>query len=100
MSTATPKEIDGSLMFAVPPDFSTQLDWQPGASVEVELKGKGLVVSASAELASRRRPRRNPYKYTLAELLANSDYSYPKTPEEIEEEKLWLNFPPVGRELI
>jgi len=100
MSTATLKEIDGSLMFAVPSDVSTQLDWRAGGIVEVQLKDKELVVRASTESASRRRPRRNPYKYTLAELLANSDYSYPKTPEEIEEEKLWLNFPPVGRELI
>jgi len=100
MSTATLKEIDGSLMFAVPRDFSAQLDWRAGGTVEVELKDERLVVSAPTESVSRRGPRRNPYKYTLEELLANSDYSYPKTPEEIEEEKLWLNFPPVGRELI
>jgi len=100
MPTAVLKEIDGSLMFTVPPDFSTELDWRAGGTVEVQLKDKELVVSASTELTSCRAPRRNPYKYTLAELLANSDYSYPKTPEEIEKEKLWLNFPPVGRELI
>lgn len=35
-------------------------------------------------------------RYTMAELLAASDYSEPRT----EEEREWLDAPPVGRELL
>jgi antitoxin ChpS len=35
-------------------------------------------------------------RYTLAELLAQSDYSQPLTPEE----RKWVDAPPAGRELL
>jgi antitoxin ChpS len=42
-------------------------------------------------MQSRPKPR-----YTLEELLAASDYSQPRTPEERE----WIDAPPVGHELL
>ena len=35
-------------------------------------------------------------RYTLAQLLVDSDYSWPITPENRE----WIDAPPVGRELL
>jgi antitoxin ChpS len=39
-------------------------------------------------------PRKRP-RYRLEDLLAESDYSQPRSPEEQE----WLDLPPVGKEL-
>jgi antitoxin ChpS len=72
-------------MLAVPPVLLNLLHLKAGATVVVDVEDGRLVVE----------PRLRP-RYTMAELLAGSDYSQPQPPEERE----WVDAPPVGRELI
>lgn len=72
-------------MLAVPPAFLEQLHLQVGSTVGVLVDDGRLVIDPKP------RPR-----YTLAELLAASDYLQPQAPGERE----WVDAPPVGRELI
>ncbi len=58
------RKVGGSIMLAVPPAFLDQLHLQAGATVGLTVNHGCLVVNPSP------RPR-----YTLAELLADSDYS-------------------------
>jgi antitoxin ChpS len=85
MHTTTLRKVGGSIMLAVPPAFLDQLHLQAGATVGVVVSDGCLVVDP--------RPRT---RYTLAELLAASDYSQPQPVEERE----WVDAPPVGGELI
>jgi antitoxin ChpS len=78
------RKVGGSVMLAVPPALLDLLHLKAGAPVGVDVDGGRLVIEASP------RPR-----YTLAELLANSDYSEPLTPDERE----WVDAPPVGKEV-
>ena len=70
MHTTNLRKVGGSIMLAVPPAFLDQLH---------------LVVNPNP------RPR-----YTLAELLAVSDYSQPQPADERE----WVDAPAVGGELL
>ena len=79
------RKVGGSVMLALPPAFLDLLHLKAGASVGVAVDGGRLVVEASP------RPR-----YTLAELLAESDYSGSPSPEDRE----WVDAPAVGRELL
>ena len=72
-------------MLAVPPAFLEQLHLQAGATVGLSVDHGRLVVEP--------KPRS---RYTLAELLAASDYLLPQPAEERE----WLDATPVGRELL
>jgi antitoxin ChpS len=72
-------------MFAVPSEILKMLHLQAGDSVTVMVEDGRLVVE----------PRQRP-RYTLAELLAESDYSQPPSAEERE----WLDAGAVGRELL
>lgn len=85
MYTTTMRKVGGSVMLAVPPAFLEQLHIQVGTTVGVLVDGGRLVIEPKP------RPR-----YTLAELLAESDYSQSQAPCERE----WVDAPPVGRELI
>ena len=85
MYTTTMRKVGGSVMLAVPPAFLEQLHLQVGSTVGVLVDGGRLVIDPKP------RPR-----YTLAELLAASDYSQPQAPGERE----WVDAPPVGRQLI
>lgn len=85
MHTTTLRKVGGSVMLAVPPAILDMLHLRSGATVGVSVEGGRLVVEPQS------RPR-----YTLAELLAASDYSQPQPPEERE----WVDAPAVGRELI
>lgn len=78
------RRVGGSVMLAVPPALLDLLHLKAGEAVGVAVEGGRLVVEASPC------PR-----YTLAELLAASDYSAPLTPEERE----WVDAPAVGREI-
>ena len=79
------RKVGGSVMLAVPPALLDLLQLKAGASVGVAVDGGRLVVEASP------RPR-----YTLAELLAASDYSPPLSPEDRE----WLDAPATGKEIL
>jgi antitoxin ChpS len=79
------RKVGGSVMLAVPPALLDLLHLEVGASVGIAVDGERLVVEAAP------RPR-----YTMAELLAASDYSDARSPEERE----WLDAPAVGKELL
>ena len=85
MHTTNLRKDGGSVMLAVPPAILDQLHLNAGATVGLAVDGERLVMQ------SRPKPR-----YTLEELLAASDYSQPRTPEERE----WIDAPPVGHELL
>lgn len=85
MHTTILRKVGGSVMLAVPPVLLNLLQLKAGTTVAVDVEDGRLVIEA--------RPKR---RYTMAELLAESDYSQPRTPEEQE----WLDAPPVGRELL
>jgi antitoxin ChpS len=72
-------------MLAVPPAFLDQLHLHVGATVGLAIDHGCLVVDPKP------RPR-----YTLAELLAESDYSQPQAVEDRE----WVDAPAVGGELL
>ncbi len=85
MHTTNLRKVGGSVMLAVPPVLLNLLQLKAGATVAVDVENGRLIVEA------RPRPR-----YTMAELLAASDYSQPRTAEEQE----WIDAPAVGRELL
>ena len=85
MHTTNLRKVGGSIMLAVPPAILDILRLKAGATVGVSLSGGRLIVE----------PQPRPH-YTLAELLAASDYSQPQPPEE----RQWVDGPRAGRELI
>jgi len=85
MHTTNLRKVGGSVMLAVPPAILDQLQLKAGATVGLAVEGGRLILEAQ------KRP-----KYTVEELLAESDYSYPMSAEDRE----WVDAPPVGRELI
>lgn len=85
MHTTNLRKVGGSIMLAVPPAFLDQLHLQAGALVGLAVDHGRLVVDPKP------RPR-----YTLAELLAASDYSQPQSVED----RQWIDAPTVGGELL
>ena len=85
MRTRNLRKVGGSVMLAVPPALLDVLNLTAGAKVRLTVDNGRLVVEPGA------RPR-----YTMAELLAASDYSQPQPPEERE----WVDASAIGGELI
>ncbi len=85
MHTTNLRKVGGSVMLAIPPVILDLLNLRPGVSVGLAVDGGRLVIEAQPQ------PR-----YTLAELLAASDYTQPETADDRE----WIDAPAVGRELI
>ena len=85
MHTTNLRKVGGSIMLAVPRAILDLLQLEAGNAVALTVKDGLLVVE----------PQIRPH-YTLAELLAVSDYSQPQPAEERE----WVDARPVGRELI
>jgi antitoxin ChpS len=79
------RKVGGSVMLAVPPALLDLLHLKAGAPVGVAVDNGRLIVEASPQ------PR-----YTLAELLAASDYSGPLSPADRE----WLDAPATGKEIL
>jgi antitoxin ChpS len=79
------RKVGGSVMLAVPPALLELLHLKAGAAVGIAVDGGRLVVESSP------RPR-----YSLAELLAASDYSQDPSPEDRE----WLDAPAIGKEIL
>ena len=79
------RKVGGSVMLAVPPALLELLHLKAGEAVGVAIDGKRLTVEASPK------PR-----YTLAELLAGTDFSEPPSSENRE----WLDAPAVGKEIL
>lgn len=78
MHTTKLRKVGGSIMLAVPPAILDLLQLGVGATVGISVEDGRLNVE----------PRPQP-RYTLAELLAASDYAEPQTPEERE----WVDAP-------
>lgn len=87
MHTTKLRKVGGSVMVVVPPAMLDQLHLKAGATVGLAIDGDRLILQ----------PQPKP-RYTLDELLAKCDASSP-APEMSEGDRLWLNLPPVGREL-
>jgi antitoxin ChpS len=85
MHTTNLRKVGGSIMLAVPPAILDQLNLKAGAAVGLAVEGERLILQPQVK------PR-----YTLEELLADSDYSQPTSAEDRE----WIDAPSVGRELI
>ena len=71
MHTTNLRKVGGSVMLAVPPAFLDQLHLHAGATVGLAVDQGRLVVNPSPRV-----------RYTLAELLAASDYSQPQPADE------------------
>lgn len=77
------RKVGESVVITVPPEILDVLHLTAGATVGLAVDNGRLVIEPS------RRPR-----YTMAELLAASDYSQPQPPEERE----WVDAPAIGGE--
>ena len=84
MHTTRLRKVGGSVMLAVPPAILDLLHLEAGATVGLAVDGGCLVVQ----------PQTKP-KYTLDDLLAQCDSPAAIT----EEDRAWLDLPPVGQEL-
>lgn len=87
MHTTNLRKVGGSVMLAIPPVLLDILDLRAGLKVDMEVKNGKLVIVPTA------RP-----KYTLEELIAQCDRT--PTDQINDEDRLWLDAKPVGRELI
>lgn len=79
------RQVGGSVMLSLPQAFLKQLNLSAKSNVDVSLKNGKLIVT----------PIDKP-KYTLDELLAQSDYSGSLN----DEARQWLDAPAVGGELL
>lgn len=78
------RKVGGSVMLAVPPALLEVLHLKAGAQVGVAVNEGRLIVEAT--------PKR---RYTVAELLAVSDYTPLST-----EDREWLEAPALGKEIL
>jgi antitoxin ChpS len=85
LHTTNLRKVGGSVMLAVPPAVLDMLQLRAGATVALVVDSGRLIVEPQ--------PRR---RYTLDELLAQCD----PMAEPTEEDREWLDAPPVGRELL
>lgn len=85
MHITTLRKVGDAMMLAVPSVLLDILDLSAGSSVSIAVDNGRLVVE----------PARHP-RYTMAEMLASSDYSQEQTAEDRE----WVDAPAVGREFI
>lgn len=83
--TARLRKVGGSVMLAIPPALLDTLDLAPDASVNMTVESGKLLVEA--RLAP---------SYTLDELLAQCG----TRKRGAAEERIWMNAPPSGREII
>ncbi len=85
MHTTHLRRVGGSLMLAVPPALLRVLDLRAGARLDIGVEDGRLLVA----------PRKRPV-YSLAELLAQCDETAPAD----EDDRVWLEAPRVGSELL
>ena len=83
--TSTLRTVGGSVMMAIPKPLLDTLGIAANAKLDLTVEDGKLVAV----------PRKRP-KYTLEELLAQCD----PNAEITEEEKMWMNLEPVGKEII
>lgn len=85
MYTTNLRKVGGSVMLAIAPSLLDLLNLSAGAKVVLAVENGALIVAPQA------RPR-----YSMAELLAASDYSQSQPAEERE----WVDAPSMGNELL
>ncbi len=85
MHQAKLRAIGGSVAVTIPPALLKQLNLGSESRVTLSIEGNRLVVE----------PARKP-QYTLAELMAQCDFSQPVSKDEQD----WLDMPSAGREVI
>jgi antitoxin ChpS len=85
MHTTNLRKVGGSTMLAVPPAILDLLHLQPGATVSLAGEGDRLIIE----------PQTKP-RYTLDDLLSQCDPDAPLS----DEDRAWLDSPPLGRELL
>lgn len=85
MLTSNLRRVGGSTMLAVPPELLKILQLEAGDTIQLAIEEGRLVVTPQT------RPR-----YTMAELLAASNYPN----EQPANEREWVDAPAVGRELL
>lgn len=85
--TTRVKRSGGSLIVTIPAPARDALKLAEGQELGVRVESGRLVLDPG---------RRKRKRYTLEELLAQCDLSIPYT----EEERAWLDAPPVGREIL
>jgi antitoxin ChpS len=83
MHLTTLRTVGGSVMFAIPKAILESLDLMPNRQVGLSVSEGRLIVEPQP------RPR-----YSLAELMEQCDLSAPMT----DEDRVWLDAAPVGRE--
>ncbi|CAN2535371.1 Antitoxin+PemI [Methylocapsa aurea] len=83
MQTAKLRKVGGSVMVAVPPAMLSALELAAESTVGLSVEGGRLIVE----------PQPRPH-YSLDELLSEEAASVSETDE------VWMNSPPVGRELL
>ncbi|WP_350149843.1 AbrB/MazE/SpoVT family DNA-binding domain-containing protein [Devosia sp. RR2S18] len=93
LTHTTLKKAGGSLIMTVPAPARHALDLTEGTEMTVSVEGSRLIVEAVQPTGPKRRLRRP--AYTLDHLLAECDFSSPRS----EEEQAWIDAPPVGREI-
>lgn len=84
MHTTNLRNVDGSVMLAVPQSILDRLHLAAGATVALAVEGERLIVEQKAK------PR-----YTLEELLAQCDPDAPIT----DEDRRWIDMTITGNEL-
>jgi len=84
MHTTNLRKVGGSIMLAVPPAILDLLHLHAGSTVGLSVDGEHLVID----------PRVKP-RYTLDELLSQCDPNAAIS----DEDRAWIDLPPVGREL-
>lgn len=84
------KKAGGSLVMTVPAPARNLLHLTEGQEMAVTVEGSRVVMEPMRETKVR------PPKYTLEELLAQCDFDAPYS----DEERAWLDEPPMGREIL
>lgn len=89
MTAMNLRKVGGSVAVVIPPMMLEELNLNAGSTVDISIKNKQIQIKPIAK-----KPR-----YSLADLLAQTDYEAVRQATE-NETNAWLNAPAVGRELL
>lgn len=86
MPTIALRQVGGSVAMVIPPAFLKALKLSVGSKVDLSLNDNQLVIN----------PARPKLKYSLEELLSQSDFEAARN----EESQSWLSEPAIGKEIL
>lgn len=89
MTIISLRKIGGSVAVVIPPIMLEELNLNAGSTVDISIKHKQIQV----------RPVTKQPKYSLAELLVQTDYEEVREASE-SETNVWLNIPPQNQKLV